>query len=73
MNVKLPDRLFQRIVAYAGIVMGVLTTVVASVHLPTAGSSALALFGILLHPDTSITASSSTPPPTAPIKTPPGP
>lgn len=46
----------QAIIAYAAIVMGVLTTELQGVKLPTWGSVILGVFGILLHPQTSITA-----------------
>jgi hypothetical protein len=61
MNVQLPDKVFQRLVAYVSLVMGVLTTVLADIKLPGAGSGALAIFGILLHPDTSVTSSPKPP------------
>jgi hypothetical protein len=47
--------LLQRLTAYASIVMGVLTQALAGIHLPVAASAILGVFGILLHPDTSIT------------------
>ena len=46
----------QSIIAYASIVMGVLTQALGGVHLPVAASAILGAFGILLHPQTSITA-----------------
>jgi hypothetical protein len=66
MNVQLPDQLVQRFVAYASIAMALITSVVSTIHLPTVSSGALALFGILLHPDTSVTGTSAKPPSAGP-------
>lgn len=57
----------QRVVSYASIVMGVLTTQLSGIKLPVWGSIILGIFGVLLHPDTSITAPGppTPPPPTA--------
>lgn len=56
--------LAQRVIAYASIVFGVLTTQLSGIKLPTAASAILGIFGVLLHPDTSITV------PTVPHPTP---
>lgn len=56
MNLQLPPDVVQRITAYAMFAMALITSVVSAVKLPMASSTALALFGILLHPDTSVTA-----------------
>ena len=53
----------QRVISYASIVMGVLTTQLSGVKLPTWGSIILGVFGILLHPDTSITIPNTPPAP----------
>lgn len=50
------SKTIQAIIAYASIIMGVLTTQLQGVHLPVWGSAILGIFGILLHPDTSVTA-----------------
>lgn len=67
LNVK-PSLLLQHVMSYAAIVFGVLTTQLQGIHLPTWGSAILGVFGILLHPWTSITAtnppSSTSVPPT---------
>jgi hypothetical protein len=47
--------LAQRIIAYAAVIMGVLTQALAGIHLPWVASLILGVFGTLLHPDTSIT------------------
>jgi hypothetical protein len=52
MNIKIPS--VQSIIAYLSIVMGVLTTQLSAIHLPTAASVILGVFGVLLHPQTSI-------------------
>jgi hypothetical protein len=58
---------FQTIIAYASIVMGVLTTQLQGIHLPTAASVILGVFGILLHPQTSVTSNEgAAKPPAAP-------
>jgi hypothetical protein len=46
----------QSLIAYASIVMGVLTTTLQGIHLPPIASAILGIFGVLLHPQTSITA-----------------
>lgn len=51
----------QAIIAYAAVVMGVLTTVLSGIQLPHWGSVILGVFGVLLHPDTSITATPKPP------------
>ncbi len=51
----------QAFVAYLAVVFGVLTTQPNSIHLSPLASGILGVFGILLHPDTSITV-----PPTPP-------
>lgn len=50
----------QSIIAYASIVMGVLTQALSGIHLPPVASAILGVFGVLLHPQTSITAPDST-------------
>lgn len=54
-----PSALLQHVMAYAAVIMGVLTTQLQGVHLPTWGSAILGIFGILLHPWTSITATTA--------------
>lgn len=54
------SKTIQAIISYASIIMGVLTTQLQGVHLPVWGSAILGIFGILLHPDTSVTASAGT-------------
>ena len=49
------SKTIQAIIAYAAIVMGVLTTQLQGVKLPVWGSIILGVFGVLLHPDTSLT------------------
>jgi hypothetical protein len=49
----------QTLMAYGAIVMSVLTQALAGVHLPAIASGVLGVFGILLHPNTSITAPAS--------------
>lgn len=49
------SKTIQAIIAYASLIMGVLTTTLQGVHLPVWGSAILGIFGILLHPDTSVT------------------
>jgi hypothetical protein len=50
------SKTIQYVISYASIVMGVLTTQLQGIHLPTWGSVILGIFGVLLHPDTSVTA-----------------
>jgi hypothetical protein len=45
----------QELMSYAAIVFGVLTQALAGIHLPAVASGILGVFGILLHPATSIT------------------
>lgn len=59
MNIPINQKLIQSIISYASIVMGVLTTQLQAIHLPTAASAILGIFGILLHPQTSITSPSN--------------
>ena len=54
-----PSALLQHVLAYAAVVMGVLTTQLQGVHLPAWGSAILGIFGILLHPWTSVTSTSA--------------
>ena len=61
MNVKLPAQFFQHVVADAAVVMGVLTSQLSGIHLPAVASGILGLFGVLLHPQTSITATPAPP------------
>lgn len=56
----------QTIIAYASIVMGVLTTTLSGIHLPPVASAILGVFGVLLHPSTSITTNETPKPPAAP-------
>jgi len=44
----------QTLIAYASVIMGVLTTTLSGIHLPPVASAILGVFGVLLHPDTSI-------------------
>ena len=46
----------QSIIAYAAVVFGVLTQALQGIHLPPTASAILGVFGILLHPDTSVNA-----------------
>lgn len=46
----------QKAVAYAAIVFGVLTQALQGIHLPPVASGILGVFGILLHPGTSVNA-----------------
>ena len=64
MNIPVNSKLVQTIVSYAAIIMGVLTTQLNGIKLPTAASIILGIFGVLLHPQTSITV------PNEPISTP---
>ena len=48
---QLPPQFVQRLIAYASIVMGVLTTQLQAIHLSPTASLLLGGFGILLHPD----------------------
>lgn len=57
---------FQNVIAYAAVVMGVLTTQLQGVHLPPVASVILGVFGILLHSDTSVHATRETTPPGGP-------
>lgn len=50
----------QAIIAYASLVFGVLTQALQGIHLPVAASVILGVFGILLHPNTSITSPPAT-------------
>ena len=54
-----PSALFQHIMAYAAIVVGVLTTQLQGIQLPSWGSAILGAFGILLHPWTSVVSTSA--------------
>jgi hypothetical protein len=60
--------LCQHILADASIVFGVLTQALGGIHLPVLASAILGVFGVLLHPQTSITI----PPATVPVTTPTG-
>lgn len=62
-NITIPgitSKTLQTIVAYLSIVFGVLTTQLQSIHLPVLASAILGAFGVLLHPQTSITAPQQT-------------
>jgi hypothetical protein len=50
----------QAFIAYLSIVAGVLTTTLQGVHLPPIASAILGIFGVLLHPQTSITVPTTT-------------
>ena len=52
-QIKLPSP--QTLMAYASIVMAILTQALSGIHLPVAASAVLGAFGVLLHPQTSIT------------------
>ena len=54
-----PSAIVQHVLAYAAVVLGVLTTQLQGIHLPTWGSAILGIFGILLHPWTSVTSTSA--------------
>jgi uncharacterized membrane protein len=54
----LSKKLIQTVIAYGAIVMAVLTQALAGVHLDPVASAVLGVFGILLHPGTSITTAS---------------
>lgn len=49
----------QELMAYAAIVMSVLTQTVPSITTPAVASAILGVFGILLHPQTSVSATVS--------------
>ena len=49
------SKLAQTIIAYASVVFAVLTSTLNGIHLPPVASAILGIFGILLHPQTSIT------------------
>lgn len=55
MNFTLNQKTIQTIIAYASIVFGVLTQALSGIHLPPTASIILGVFGVLLHPTTSIT------------------
>lgn len=61
-------KLIQSIISYVSIIMGILTTQLQGIHLPVVASIILGVFGVLLHPQTSITA---TPAATTPVTAPP--
>lgn len=46
----------QQVIAYAAVVMGILTQALSGIHLPAIASAILGVFGILLHPQTSVNA-----------------
>lgn len=48
-------KLVQQIISYASIVMAVLTQALSGIHLSPTASAILGVFGVLLHPQTSIT------------------
>jgi hypothetical protein len=57
-NITIPaitSRNLQSFIAYASIVFGILTTQLQAIHLPALASAILGVFGVLLHPQTSIT------------------
>ena len=54
-TVTIDNKTIQAIIAYAAVVFGVLTTQPNGIHLSPTASAILGVFGILLHPDTSIT------------------
>ena len=58
-----PALLFQHVMAYAAVVFGVLTTQLQGIKLPMAASVILGVFGVLLHPWTSITQTTHALPP----------
>lgn len=51
-------KLVQSVIAYASIVFGVLTQALSGIHLPAVASAILGVFGMLLHPDTSVNSTS---------------
>jgi hypothetical protein len=60
LNIK-PSLLFQHILSDAAVIFGVLTQALSGIHLPPTASLILGAFGVLLHPQTSIT-QTTTPP-----------
>ena len=54
-----PSAMVQHVMAYAAIVVSVLTTQLSGIKLPVWGSVVLGVFGILLHPWTSVTSTSA--------------
>lgn len=48
-------KLVQQVIAYASIVMAVLTQALNGIHMSPVASAILGIFGVLLHPQTSIT------------------
>ena len=54
-----PSAIFQHVMAYAAVVVGVLTTQLSGIKLPVWGSAILGIFGILLHPWTSVTSATA--------------
>ncbi len=62
-NIVIPgitSKTLQTIVAYLSIVFGVLTTQLQAIHLPVVASAILGVFGVLLHPQTSVTSPPTT-------------
>ena len=64
------SKTIQGLIAYLAIVFGVLTTQPNTIHLSPLASAILGVFGVLLHPDTSITV--PTTPTPAPLLAPQG-
>jgi hypothetical protein len=52
----------QHVMADAAVVFGVLTQTLSGIHLSPTASAILGVFGILLHPWTSVTATPPSPP-----------
>lgn len=55
------SKVVQSLMAYASIVFGILTQAFSGIHLPVLASAILGGFGILLHPQTSITSAPTNP------------
>jgi hypothetical protein len=51
-------KLVKQVISYASIIMAVLTQALSGIHLSPTASAILGVFGVLLHPDTSIVSTS---------------
>lgn len=61
-------KVIQATIAYLAVVAGILTSTLNGVTLPPTASAILGIFGILLHPQTSITTPTPTPTSSNPIQ-----
>jgi hypothetical protein len=61
-----PSLLFQHILADASVLFAILTQVLSGIHLDPTASAIMGVFGVLLHPQTSITATTTPPSPPSP-------